>query len=63
MITEKDYLKGIKICEQIKYTIDYNKEPLFEIVFKGLVSRLLSHEYSSELTDEQKELLNDFIKQ
>ena len=61
MLTEANYLKGEAIIERIKYNIDYDKKPLFNIICAGMASRLLQHDYSSELTDEQKELLNNII--
>lgn len=59
MLTESQYLKSEAIYEQTKYNINYDKKPLFDIVCAGMASRLLSHEYSSDLTDEQKEALNN----
>lgn len=59
MLTESQYLKSEAIHEQTKYNINYDKKPLFDIVRAGMASRLLSHEYSSDLTDEQKEALNN----
>ena len=59
MLTESQYLKSEAIHEQTKYNIHYDKKPLFDVVRVGMASRLLSHEYSSDLTDEQKEALNN----
>lgn len=59
MLTESQYLKSETIHEQTKYNINYDKKSLFDIVRAGMASRLLSHEYSSDLTDEQKEALNN----
>lgn len=59
MLTENNYTKGNAIIEQIKYNINYNKKPIFDIVYAGLASRLLQHQYASGLTDEQKEILNN----
>lgn len=59
MLTKSQYLKSEAIHEQIKYNINYDKKPLFDIVCAGMASRLLSHEYASDLTDEQKEILNN----
>lgn len=61
MLTENNYSKGEAVFEQTKYNINYDKKPLFDIVVAGMVSRLLQHEFSSDLTDEQKELLNNII--
>ena len=54
MLTYDNYLKGITLNEQIKYNIEYDKSPLFDIVCSGLASRLLSHDYANELTEEQR---------
>lgn len=59
MLTENNYTKGNAIIEQIKYNINYDKKPIFDIVYAGLASRLLQHQYSLTLTDEQKEILNN----
>lgn len=59
MLTENNYTKGNAIIEQIKYNINYNKKPIFDIVYAGFASRLLQHQYASGLTDEQKEILNN----
>lgn len=59
MLTENNYSKGEAVFEQTKYNINYDKKPLFDIVVAGMASRLLQHQYSLMLTDEQKEILNN----
>lgn len=57
MLTSNNYLKGVELNEQIKYNINYDRKPLFDIVYSGLASRLLSHEYVAELNEEQMAVL------
>lgn len=54
MLTYDNYLKGVTLNEHIKYNIEYDKLPLFDIVCSGLASRLLSYTYADELTEEQR---------
>lgn len=54
MLTYNNYLKGITLNEYVKYNIEYDKLPLFNVVCSGLASRLLSHNYADELTEEQR---------
>lgn len=61
MLTDNNYLKGIELNEQIKYNIAYERDFLFDVVFAGLASRLLKHEYSEELTEQQKSILTQII--
>lgn len=61
MLTNGNYEKGMVSHEQIKYNINYDKCPLFDIVCAGMASRLLNHEYSVDLTDEQRDLLQKII--
>lgn len=62
MLTEDKYTNGLTTLEQMKYNINYCKAPLFDTVCVGLADRLLNHEYSTELTEEQKEALNNIIQ-
>jgi len=57
MLTHDNYVTGKEILEKIKYSISYNKAPLFEIVKAGFASRLLNHKYRDILTEEQINLL------
>ena len=59
MLNNIEYQKGVKLNEQIKYNINYDKEPLFQIVCSGFASRLLALEYSKDLTQEQIDMLNN----
>lgn len=59
MLTSNKYEEGINTLEKVKYNINYCKEPLFDIVLAGFVDKLLNHEYSSELTEEQINLLSN----
>lgn len=61
MLTNNKYEEGINTLEKIKYNINYCKEPLFNVVLAGFASRLQKHEYSAELTEEQKQVLNNLI--
>lgn len=63
MLNEKQYATGLAIAEQLKYNINYDKSPLFDVVCSGFASRLLNHEYAETLTDKQRELLNNIAKQ
>lgn len=58
MLSNSNYNKGITIHEQIKYNINYNKYPIFSIVYASMADKLLKHEYSNSLTEEQREALN-----
>ena len=58
MLTSNKYEEGINALEKVKCNINYCKEPLFNVVLSGFANRLLNHEYSLELTEAQKEVLN-----
>lgn len=62
MLTQSDYIKSISINEQLKYNIDYNKDLLFNIVYNALIERILSLQYYDDLTQSQKDKLNNLIK-
>lgn len=57
MLTSDKYQEGLNTLEKTKYSINYCKKLLFDVVCFGLANRLLSSEYSSELTDEQRAIL------
>jgi hypothetical protein len=59
MLSKEYYEIGVKLHEQIKYNINYDKEPLFKLVCSGFASRLLSLEYVEELSQEQIDMLNN----
>ena len=61
MLTSNKYQNGLNSLEKIKYNINYCKIPLFDIVCSGLADKLLNHEYSIELTEEQIKVLNNLI--
>ncbi len=61
MLTSDKYQEGLNTLEKTKYNINYCKIPMFDIVCSGLANTLLNHEYSEELTEEQKQLLNKLI--
>jgi hypothetical protein len=61
MLTSDKYQEGLNTLEKSKYNINYCKMPMFDIVCAGLANTLLNHEYSEELTEEQKQLLNKLI--
>lgn len=57
MLTENNYQRGLTELEEMKYTIEYNKLFIMTIVCSGLAQWLLDHEYSADLTDEQRSAL------
>lgn len=61
MLTQDKYDQGLNILEFIKYNIEYDKSPIFNIVRSGLASKLLTHEYAVDLTDEQRSALECVI--
>lgn len=61
MLTSDKYQEGLSTLEKTKYNINYCKKLLFDVVCSGLANTLLNHEYSKELTEEQKQLLNKLI--
>ena len=63
MLTNDKYQEGLNTLEKTKYNINYCKKSLFNIVCFGLANRLLSDEYSSELTDEQRAVLQKIINE
>lgn len=63
MLTNDKYQEGLNTLEKTKYNINYCKKSLFNIVCFGLANRLLSSEYSSELTDEQRAILQKIINE
>lgn len=63
MLTNDKYQEGLNTLEKTKYNINYCKKSLFDIVCFGLANRLLSDEYSSELTDEQRAVLQKIINE
>jgi hypothetical protein len=63
MLTSYNYEKGIAINETIKYNIAYDRNKLFNTVLSSLADKLLNNEFSSDLTVEQKEILEKLITQ
>lgn len=61
MLTSDKYQEGLNALEKSKYNINYCKIPIFDIVCSGLANALLNHEFSEELTEEQKQVLNNLI--
>lgn len=61
MLTETNYIKGQAINEQMKYNINFDKKPLFNIVCAGLASRLLNMTYAEELPAEKISILEALI--
>ena len=61
MLTSDKYQEGLNTLEKTKYNINYCKMSMFDIICSGLANTLLNHEYSEELTEEQKQLLNKLI--
>ena len=61
MLTKDKYDNGLRIHEQLKYNIRYNRRKLFNVVCSNLASKLLNSTFASELTEEQKEVLNKLI--
>lgn len=61
MLNENNYKKGLIIHEQTKYNINYDRQPLFDIICSSLAQRLLDDPFSADLTAEQKEVLNNLI--
>ena len=57
MLTKNKYEFGLAIAEQMKYNINYDKQPLFDVICAWLTSYILSSEYSEDLTEEQRETL------
>ena len=53
MLTAIDYEKSMNVYEQLKYNINYDRSILFNIVYVSLAKRLLNHDYSVNLTEEQ----------
>ena len=63
MLTNDKYQEGLNTLEKTKYNVNYCKKSLFYIVCFGLANRLLSSEYNSELTDEQRAILQKIINE
>lgn len=61
MLTKDKYDNGLRMHEQLKYNIQYNRKNLFNVVRSNLASKLLNSIFASELTEEQKESLNKLI--
>lgn len=61
MLTDNKYTAGLAIAEQLKYNINYNKAPLFDVICASLASKLLNQQYV-ELSTEDVEKLNKIIK-
>lgn len=61
MLTADKYTTGLAIAEQLKYNINYNKAPLFDVICASLASKLINQTYV-ELTDKEVEKLNKLIK-
>lgn len=59
MIDQAVYEQGLNIFEQLKYTIEYDKKPIQNIVLIGLCNRLLN---SSYVDNDQKDLINKILK-
>lgn len=59
MLTDDNYNKGLIILEQLKYNIAYDKAPLFEMIYRELANKLLDHEYNTDLTEEQRNALQE----
>ena len=57
MLTDNNYNKSLKILEQMKYNINYDKSHLFEIVCSSMANKLLNHEYNDDLTEHQRDVL------
>ena len=60
MLTADRYTTGLAIAEQLKYNINYNKAPLFDVICANLASKLINQTYV-ELSDEEIEKLNKLI--
>lgn len=60
MLTDDKYTAGLAIAEQLKYNINYNKAPLFDVICANLASKLLNQQYV-ELSTEDVEKLNKLI--
>ena len=60
MLTTDKYTAGLAIAEQLKYNINYNKAPLFDVICANLASKLINQTYV-ELSDEEIEKLNKLI--
>lgn len=60
MLTADRYTTGLAIAEQLKYNINYNKAPLFDVICVNLASKLINQTYV-ELSDEEIEKLNKLI--
>ena len=63
MLTSDKYQEWLNTLEKTKYNINYCKKLLFDVVCFGLANRLLSNEYGSELTDEQRAILQKIINE
>ena len=63
MLTSDKYQEWLNTLEKTKYNINYCKKLLFDVVCFELANRLLSNEYSSELTDEQRAILQKIINE
>lgn len=59
MLTKDKYEIALNTLEKIRYNITYCKKSLFDIVCAGFADRLLNHEYNTELTEAQINLLNN----
>ena len=53
MLSENKYQQGLAKLEEIKYTVEYDKTQIMNIICSCLASWLLNHEYSADLTEEQ----------
>ena len=60
MLTEKNFLKGVKLNDIAKYNIAYERFPLFEVVCANLAHKVLIQEYV-ELTEEERTKLESLI--
>lgn len=62
MLTEDKFNKGLQLDEQLKYSIEYNKACLFNIIYTNLADKLLNMEpYTTLLTTEQRNKLQQII--
>ena len=61
MLNDADYRKSLTILEQIKYNINYDRQSLISIVISSLARTLLDCSWSTELTNEQREILTSLI--
>lgn len=59
MINEQVYLKSIDLFNKIKYTIDYCKQPIYQVIITALANKLINLSFFNELNDEQKTILTN----